>query len=322
MVGAGGPAAAGERLRHAFGGGAAGAVDDAALVLALADEVDDLLQRLVLRDDAVGEVGPVEAGDEGGRLAQPEVLDDVGAHPLGRGGGEGHERHLGQDGAELGQLAELGAEIMAPFGDAVRLVDGEARHVPVFQVFLPALEHEPFGRGVEELVFALMQAAQAGAGFRRAKGGVEKRRGHAAGGELVHLVLHQRDERRHDDGEAGPHEGGELEAKGFAAAGRQEGEHIPPGERCLADLALERTKGGVTEGGLERFEQGGHGGTRHASTRGRQRNPRKRASSRTAPAAAWPRRTERETTASRRLGRSALGSTWPTSSWPERTGRA
>src|ERR1019366_2965953 len=57
VVGAGGEAAADQRFGQTLRGGAARAVDDAALVLARADKVDDLLQRLVLRDDAIGEVG-------------------------------------------------------------------------------------------------------------------------------------------------------------------------------------------------------------------------------------------------------------------------
>src|SRR5688572_25341291 len=56
--------AAGERFGGAFSGGPARAIDDAALMLALAHEIDDLLQRLIFRDDAVGEVRAVEAGDE------------------------------------------------------------------------------------------------------------------------------------------------------------------------------------------------------------------------------------------------------------------
>jgi hypothetical protein len=67
-----------------------------------------------------------------------------------------------------------------------------------------------------------------GRGPRRAERGVEKRGGDAAGLELVDLILHQRDERRDDDGEAGAREGGQLEAEGFAAAGGEEGEHIAP----------------------------------------------------------------------------------------------
>ena len=199
VVGPGRKAAAGQRLGQALRGGAAGAVDDAALVLAAADEVDELFQRLVLGRDPVREVGSVEARDKRGGIPQLEVGDDVGADALGGRGRQRHERHVRQRRPQPGELTVLGPEVVAPFRDAVRLVDGQATDFPAFEVLLPALEHEPLGRGVEELVFALVQAAQAAPGFVGVEARVEKRGRHAAGGELVHLVLHQRDERRHDD---------------------------------------------------------------------------------------------------------------------------
>jgi hypothetical protein len=63
----------------------------------------------------------------------------------------------------------------------------------------------------------------------------------------VHLILHEGDERGDNDGEAGPDEGGELEAEGFAAAGGQDGHNIPAGEGIADDLLLERPEGTETE---------------------------------------------------------------------------
>ena len=168
-----------------------------------AHEVDDLLQRLVLGHDPVREVGSVEAGDERGWLPQLEVRDDVGADASSCRGRQRHEGHVGQRGPQAGKLAVLRAEVVAPFRDAVRLVDRQAGDLPAAQVFLPALEHQPLRRDVEELEGTLVQAAQATARFVGIEAGVEKRGGDAAGRELVDLVLHQGDERRHDDREPG-----------------------------------------------------------------------------------------------------------------------
>ena len=53
------------RLGHALGGLAALAIDDAALARARAEEIQHLRRSgLSFGDDAVGEVRPVEAGDE------------------------------------------------------------------------------------------------------------------------------------------------------------------------------------------------------------------------------------------------------------------
>ena len=132
VVGAGGETAAGEGFGDAFGGGAARAVNDAALVFAFADEIDDLFRGLILRDDAVGEVRAVEAGHEGLRIVELQVLDDVGADTAGGGGGERHHGDAGESRAECGELAIFWAEIVAPFGDAVGLVDGDAGDIPRF----------------------------------------------------------------------------------------------------------------------------------------------------------------------------------------------
>jgi hypothetical protein len=95
-----------------------------------------------------------------------------------------------------------------------------------------------------------MQAAETGAGFFSAEGGVEKCRGDAAGLERVDLILHEGDQRRDDDGEAVAGEGGELEAKRLAATGGEEGEHVFSDEIGLDDFALEGAERGVAESGF------------------------------------------------------------------------
>jgi large exoprotein involved in heme utilization and adhesion len=211
--------------------------------------------RLVLRDDAVGEVRAVETGDEGGVGAQLQVLDDVGADALGGRGGERHDRHAGQEGAELRDLAVFRAEIVAPLGNAVRLVDGEGGDVPRLQVGGPVVEHQTLRGDVEHPPFAAVQSAQAGARLVGVEGGVQVGGGDAGGLQLVHLVLHQGDERRDDDGQARPEQGGQLETKRFAATGRQQGEDVLVRQRGLNDLALQRAEGAVAEGGLEGEQQ-------------------------------------------------------------------
>lgn len=54
-------------------------------------------------------------------------------------------------------------------------------------------------------------------------------------------------------------EGGDLEAEGFAAASGEQGKDIAAGEGCLDNIALKRPELGITEGGVERVEQVGHG---------------------------------------------------------------
>ena len=86
----------GEIGGDALGGFARLAIDDAAVLGPRAEKREQLVVGLVLRDDAIGQVRPVEAGDVNFRLAQFQVRDDVLAHATGGGGGERHERDVGK----------------------------------------------------------------------------------------------------------------------------------------------------------------------------------------------------------------------------------
>ena len=56
--------------------------------------------------------------------------------------------------------------------------------------------------------------------------------------QRVDLILHQRDQRRHDDAGAGPDERRDLVAQRLAAAGRHQRQHVAAGEQRLDDRRL------------------------------------------------------------------------------------
>jgi len=85
-----------------------------------------------------------------------------------------------------------------------------------------------------------VQTAQACSGFIGIERRVQKCRRDAAGLQRVHLVFHQRNQRRDDDRETVAREGGKLKAKRFATTGRQQREDVPARERILDDLLLQR----------------------------------------------------------------------------------
>ncbi len=87
----------------------------------------------MLLDDGVADVRPVEAGDETGGAVQAEALADVPARLRIGGGGQGEERHRRKELAQAAELEILGAKIVPPLRDAVRLVDGEQRHRHLLQ---------------------------------------------------------------------------------------------------------------------------------------------------------------------------------------------
>ena len=64
------------------------------------------------------------------RIAQRELLEDVRAHSFGCSRSECHNRHIWQMAPQLFQFAIFGPEIVAPFADAMRFVDGDERGIP------------------------------------------------------------------------------------------------------------------------------------------------------------------------------------------------
>jgi hypothetical protein len=80
---------------------------------------------------------------------------------------------------------------------------------------------------------------------------VQGRRGHATAIELVHLILHQRDERRDDERGPGQQERGKLEAERLARPGRHHRQHVVPVEHGTHEIFLPRAKRLVTEVTME-----------------------------------------------------------------------
>ena len=116
-----------------LGAAAGGAVDDARAA-ALADlgqhpveHAQLLAARVGVVVDLEADLGPVEAGDHDPRVAHAEPLDDLGADRRGGGGGERQHGRVAELLDDAAQPQVVGAEVVAPRGDAVRLVDDEQR---------------------------------------------------------------------------------------------------------------------------------------------------------------------------------------------------
>ncbi len=186
----------------------------------------ELLVARQARPHAVDQVRPIEAADQHERVAQPELADDVLAHAGRRGRRERVHRHLRPGRAQRAELPVLRPEVVAPVADAVRFVDGDVAHAGPRHRRLEAgaaVAHQAFGRHVEQLEAPVAQAVEGRLPRVRGHRAVEARRRHAARDQAVDLVLHQRDEGRDDERDAGvvADQGRHLEAQRLAAAGRQ-----------------------------------------------------------------------------------------------------
>ena len=258
------PPAAGEALRLLFRLLARGGVDDGGSPRPVGVSerlgeggVDEALPLARARHlhGAEGQVGARESADDLGRVGgQAEPCQDLVAHD------RGCRRRAGQHarGAQLGEKppdAEvLRPKVVPPLADAMRLVDGDQRAREVAQQPAEAVEGQALRRRVDEVEAPRRHLRHAAAHLARVEGGREERRGHAPGLERLHLIGHERDERRDDEGRAGQQRGGELVDQALAAARGRDQQEPPALEQGLDRLALPGAKARVAEPGERRVE--------------------------------------------------------------------
>lgn len=215
------------------------AVDDARVAgVLLAQEAQQLLLGVGLRHDPVLDVGAVEAGHEVSRRRHVQPLGDL---AVGGVGGRRRERepgHVRPAFAEQRQGEVVGPEVVAPLGDAVRLVDGEEGDLAAGEQIQGALQTQPLGRQVQQVQLPREELGLHHAPLVEVLRGVHEPGAHAERPQRVHLVLHQRDQRRDHDARAGPDQGRDLIAQGLSAAGRHEHDGVTAGHHVIDDRFL------------------------------------------------------------------------------------
>ena len=78
-------------------------------------------------EGGVAQVGPVEAGDELGRVAEIELIGDIAADDVGRGCRQRDASGAAELAAGLADLRVVGPEVVPPLADAVGLIDRQKR---------------------------------------------------------------------------------------------------------------------------------------------------------------------------------------------------
>ncbi len=254
VIGAYRAAAARDLRRDLVGGVAGGGVDDASAGL-IGDERLELGGQPVAGRDGVADVRPVEAGDDQPIIGNAELLEDVGAGMRVRRSGEREPRHVRKGIEQRAQQTVIGAEVVPPFGDAMRLVDREQRERGRAQQATEALARGAFGRDIEQVQLAVAEAAhRLGAII---VGGGERRGFDAEPLGRADLIVHQRDQRRHNHGRAVPRQSRQLIAKRLARAGRHHRQCAAPGHHAIDHRLLDAAKAGKAEGGVKDIERRG-----------------------------------------------------------------
>ncbi len=215
------------------------AIDDARFVGAVFDEGDDLRDALLAGPRFEVDVGPVKGGDEFGGLMQAEQLGDVAArYAVGcsRQGDDGNAREFFFDAL---QRFVIGPEVVSPGGDAVRFVYGEEVDLCAVKKAKAIGSTDFFGRDIEQVELAIEKVVFHASLLGVLQGAVEVSRFDAGRAQGIHLVFHQGDEGRDDDGRSRQSDGGNLVAKRLPAAGGHDHEAVAPFVDGRDDLLLE-----------------------------------------------------------------------------------
>jgi hypothetical protein len=105
---------------------------------------------------------------------------------------------------QTSEQAVLGPEVVAPLADAVGLVDGDETDACICEPFTEPtapVTDKAFGRDVQQAAAATPDQRHRGTSLMGRLRTVDARRCHTARHEAVDLILHQRDERGHDERE-------------------------------------------------------------------------------------------------------------------------
>ncbi len=214
----------------------------------------------------IADVGPVEAGDDQPVFGDAELDQDVLARAPVGGRGQREPRHLGE-GVEQGQQQPvIGPEVMAPFGDAMRLVDRDQRQRDARDQIAEALARRPLGRDVEQFELAAPQPLDRLGAIVVGRGQGRRPQPERLGG--ADLVVHQRDQRRDDEHRPLERQRRHLVAERLARAGRHHGERALAGHDAVDHVFLDAAKVREAERVAKDLERRRHR-TRKAAARGK-----------------------------------------------------
>ena len=257
MIGARRTTGAAQRLGQFLGRGAGLRIDDAGAGLAR-DHIGDLATGVGARGNRIADVGAIEPGDDQPVAWNPELFQDVGAG-VGIGGrGQRETADIGKRIHQRFEQAVIGAEIMPPFADAMRLVDREQAELRVREQLAEMARGGALGGDVEQVErarpepFDRLRTVLIDAGQRR------RADPHRFGG--AELIVHQRDQRRDDDACPLQHRRGQLIAERLARAGRHHRKRPLPREHAIDHLCLHPAEAGEAEDTLQIWEGIGHAG--------------------------------------------------------------
>ncbi len=263
MIGQRLDAGLGQCGRGVFDLGARQAVDDAGVAcVPLRDESLELRRRVLLVDDFISDVRPIETRDKARRAGKPEPVDDLLSGEFVGRGGQRDARHIGKTLCDHGQADIFRTEVVPPLRHAMGLVDRKQGDVSAAEQGKAARRQQPLRRDVEQIQIAGDEPRLDRGGFFKGQRGIQHRRPDAGLEQACDLVAHQRDQRRDDDAAALSQQGRQLIAQRLAAAGRHQHQAIAAVRDMPDDLFLRAPKARQAEHGIQHGKRvGGVGPT-------------------------------------------------------------
>ena len=219
-----------------------------------AEQLEQLAEPVALRQHGVGQILAIEAGKERLAAGDVELSDNVFSDALGGGCCEGDAGHVGEASAEGLEVSVVGPEVVSPLGDAVGLVDRDEADGYGIEERHEAGHRQAFGRDIEDLDSPHERGRVDTADLRRWQAAVYERRGNAIRSEGVHLVLHERDERRDHERQPVEAQSGQLVAQRLAAARWHQHQAVVLAQHVTHNLFLQRQEGLIPKMGLQQVE--------------------------------------------------------------------
>ena len=138
------------------------------------------------------QIGAIKSGVDGGGARDVEALANAVGDRRRRGRGQCEYSRRAKVARGLRQFQIIGAKIMSPFRNAMRLIDREKRDFGALQVRHESLVVEAFRRDVKQFQCAVVKRIIDGARFFQTQRRIESRRRDAATLQKIDLVFHQR----------------------------------------------------------------------------------------------------------------------------------
>jgi len=201
--------------------------------------VDDARSRNVVQDAQqvlvfvfcvahyVTQVAARETRPQDVRFAEFQLLHDVFGHFRRRRRGQRQHRYFGLQLPQPGDPQVRRAEVVSPLRDAVGFVDGQQRHPHFGETRPEQFAVDAFRRNVQEFHVAVDAVVENPVDVARLHTRMNRLGEDAPAAQLVDLIFHQRDQRRHDDAHPVQSEARHLVDDRFPASGRHQHQRIP-----------------------------------------------------------------------------------------------